>query len=280
MPNYRRLLAAAVVAPMPEDWMQAQPWQAQVLGAGSIVELLKAEPSPITAKANELFVRWIDHAGREVKGWLAYATPINVGGRGLTFVGREDLKIGSWDELRERIFNSGLTAKQYIALNSTEQEQLTQLQAVIRELGGRIKNSDDDGTIITRAIRLTTGEDITMDDVQEERASAAPAAAKKSGKKGGKKGGGKKQAKGSVKVKRQPMSVTVGTSLLALGISGSAKQLATKLSKGEELKKKQLVELRDSINEAASKAREEKKGKVASQLSSANRLVRRLARGQ
>lgn len=283
MANYRKLLAAAVVAPMYEDWMQAQPWQAQVLGVGSVVEMLATQmPSPITGRETELFVRWIDHAGRTVKGWLAKGTPMNVGGHGLTFVGRNDLKIGAWDNLRERIFNSGLTAKTYIALNSTEQTQLTQLTAVIRELGGRIKNSDDDSTIITRAIRLTTGEDITMEEVTQERESAAasPAKSSRKGSKRGKKGSSKKQAKGSVKVKRQPMSVTVGLSLIALGLTGSAKQLATRLSKGEELKKKQLEELRDGINEAASKARDEKKGKVASQLSSANRLVRRLARGK
>jgi hypothetical protein len=119
-----------------------------------------------------------------------------------------------------------------------------------------------------------------MDEVQEERDSAAAAPAKGKSKKQKKAAKGKKQAKGSVKVKRQPMSVTVGTSLLALGLGGSGKSLASKLAKGEELKKKQLVELRDAINEAAGKARENKQGKVASQLSSANRLVRRLARGK
>jgi hypothetical protein len=279
--NFRKLLAPALVVPLYQSWMN-KPWLAQVLGVGSVVDLIKGPmPSPITGK-DEIYVLWVDLVGRECKGWLARDTPMNVGGRALSFLGRDDLKTGAWDNLREEIHASKLNARQYIATKVTTQTQLTQLQAVIRELGGRIKNSDDDSIIITRAIRLTTGEDITMEEVQEERASAAAAPAKgkkskkqrkaakaaaKSGKKGGK-----------VKTKRQPLIVTVGTALLALGLTGKGKQLAGQLAKGNDLKKGQLVELRDAVNEAGAAAREAGKGGKASQLSSANRLVRRLAR--
>ena len=51
-----------------------------------------------------------------------------------------------------------------------------------------------------------------------------------------------------------------------------------KLKKGETPTNKQLLGLRDFINETAAQAREDEKGEVASRLSALNRGVRRLER--
>jgi hypothetical protein len=139
MGNYRRLLAPAIILPHYDPDKMNKPWMAQSLGPKSVVELVQpAALSPILPTitlvngCREVYVRWVDIVGRDNKGWLARDTPMDSKGSALLSTGRDDLKVGAWDRLREEIFASGLNARQYIATKVTEQPQLTQLQAVIR----------------------------------------------------------------------------------------------------------------------------------------------------
>jgi hypothetical protein len=120
------------------------------------------------------------------------------------------------------------------------------------------------------------------DAADETETEDAPVATKsKKGKKGkGKKGAAKKASAGDSE--RTPMGVSLSKKLLPLlreaGVKGAAIVTVKALGAGESVKKAQLIELRDAINEAASEVREDN-GSLASQLSSANRTVRRLSRG-
>lgn len=273
----RRLMAPALVVPLGEDWMN-KPWQAQVLGVGSVVELVDgAMVSPITHKVNEIYIKWVDIVGRQVKGWLAAHTPMDHKARELSNV-RGDLQIGPWDQVREAAFNTGNSAKDWLIMDGPNHVDL--LHRVVRELGGKSKKTDSADELIIRAIRLTTGETLTMSEVNEAREGAEPKSSKKGGAKKSSKKSSKK-AKGGAKAPARSMARTTGETLLPLlkkvGAS-SAVKYAVALSSGKTLKKSDLQKLRDLVNEAAEKAREKKQGAVASTLSSANRLVRRLAR--
>lgn len=284
--NLRRLLAPALVVPLHEpSWMLAQRWTPQALGVGSVVELISgAMISPITGKVNEIYVKWIDVVEREVKGWLAADTPMDVKAQKLLNI-RSDLTLSPWDVVREKIALKEMLAKDWFILEGPNHADL--LHAVVRELGGKSKKTDDINEVIIRVVRLTTKENITMSDITE--AKDAAAAVTKSKSSGSKKGAGKKSAKKSKGSKKsvgaapraRSMSRTTGETLVPLLKKVGAPQalkLATQLANDKDLNKKDLQKLRDLVNEAAEKAREKKQGAVASTLSSANRLVRRLAR--
>jgi hypothetical protein len=74
------------------------------------------------------------------------------------------------------------------------------------------------------------------------------------------------------------MAITLGTTLVPLLGNREARALATRLKNNDIPTKKDLTKLRDFVNEAAGAAREGDKAPLASKLSSANRLVRRLIR--
>lgn len=78
---------------------------------------------------------------------------------------------------------------------------------------------------------------------------------------------------------RRSSLVTAGTTLVPL-LKGHRDilALAKRLANDEALPKKQLLTLRDGVKEAAADAREADDGSLASKLSAANRLVRRLVR--
>lgn len=107
-----------------------------------------------------------------------------------------------------------------------------------------------------------------------------PAAKKTSAKKTTAKKGGAKRV--SAEAPARSMARTVGNTLLPLLEKAGAKRdcisIAKHLANDESVTKKQLHELRDAINELATEARGNNKESLASSLSSANRLVRRLAR--
>lgn len=76
------------------------------------------------------------------------------------------------------------------------------------------------------------------------------------------------------------MAITLGNTLAPLLGNKDARALATRLKNNDIPSKRDLTKLRDFVNEAASSAREGDKAPLASKLSSANRLVRRLIRQQ
>jgi hypothetical protein len=78
------------------------------------------------------------------------------------------------------------------------------------------------------------------------------------------------------------MGHTTGAALVPMlkkaKADGAVVKLAERLAADETLSRTQLEKLRDAVNEAAATAREKEHTDLAAQLSSANRLVRRLAR--
>lgn len=168
---------------------------------------------------------------------------------------------------------------------------------VMRDLGLKLKDSDDERSIIDRIVRAVQPavpkENQVMkksqaknanreaDEIESEDEDEAEEEAPKSKK-------SKKSAKRSAKAdadedeggESAPRGGTaLGETLISLLPKGSdGRKLAQKLADGEELSAKQLGALQDAVNEAAGEAREEDNGKKASQLSSANRIVRRMRR--
>ena len=123
-------------------------------------------------------------------------------------------------------------------------------------------------------------QDDEMEEQDEEQDDAPKA---KKGKKGAaKKAAGKKAAKESNGEGRTPQGVSLGNALVPLlreaGVKGAALQSAKALQGGGTLKKPALIALRDAVNEVAGTARAGENGSLASKLSSANRVVRRLSR--
>lgn len=181
--RYRRLLAPAVVIPKQTGHAF---WQPQVLMEGAVVGVMKKNsPSSITGKANEITVKWRDAAKRDTLGWLAKNTPMDnkMSKKELSRGGAGEVRVAAWDTVRKRIGTSpGWDAKTWIC--SFAETNLPLLHAVIRELGGKVPKTDDQFAAISRAVKLTTGEDITMKDATKSK--------KTSGKKGGKKTSTKK----------------------------------------------------------------------------------------
>ena len=74
------------------------------------------------------------------------------------------------------------------------------------------------------------------------------------------------------------MARTTGETLLPLLGNRDGRKIAQRLANNETVGKRDLEKLRDIVNESAASAREGDKATLASKLSNANRLVRRLAR--
>lgn len=173
---------------------------------------------------------------------------------------------------------------------------------VMRDLGLKLKDSDDEQSIIARIVRAISpavqetstmkasqqaaqastkrarkaaaeAEDMDEDEVEEE--DEAPAKKSKKSKKA--KAAADDEDEGEESAARGGTAVgETLTTLLGKGTDG--RKLAQRLADGEDLSAKQLGALQAAINEAATEAREEENGKKASQLSSANRIVRRMRR--
>jgi hypothetical protein len=286
-----QLLTNAVVANREQGWV----YRAQGHGPGSVVTLapreLQGEDIPFspTGLPGDIPVRWADTVGRVYWGWLAQniqykpakGEPVHV---------PYDLDAGhatALDELRSKTLASDGTVMEFIACNTAAHAPL--LRRVVRELGGAIPKTDDADTLARIALRVLLNREVTMSEVQEARESASETSTRaKGGKKGkkGKKGKGKGEREVKRAVEREadgpgraPAGVSVGERLVKLLPKNSeGRRIAQKLASAESVSAKQLESLRDGINEAAAAAREKENGELASQLSSENRLVRRLAR--
>lgn len=278
--GYIKLLQAAVVIPAVDGW---GPFS---LGLGTTVLLdlpdLRHCYAPGLALSNihslhidDLRIIYRDVAGRLVPGWINRHIPTTTAGHGspMTVPWIPDAKqpLMHLDILRGRARMANQTLMAYISTHGEKPPILTELQGVIRELGGRMKDADDPITVIRRALRLILSREVPMAEVQEARETAKKSTSKKAGR---------KAADREVEraVEREPSArggTAIGETLVKLGVGGKA---AKRLAKGETLKKKELQALRDEINAAAVEARENNKGKLASQLSAANRTIRRMAR--
>jgi hypothetical protein len=142
------------------------------------------------------------------------------------------------------------------------------LDRIIREHGDAIGKADN----AIEALSIFNG----AWKMSIENAAAAPA--KKAASKKGTKNV-KKAAKKEVEATAPRGSVIGGLyDLLKKAGAKHGLSAAKKLASGTELSKKELIELRDNVNAAAEAAREAGKGSLSSNLSAANRSVRRMAR--
>lgn len=284
MAKFRKLLRGAVVVPVNRN-PSGERWTPQALGSGTVVELIDErldEPSPFGP--GEILVRFKDAGARDVLGWLARHTPLKACGGPLKrkpyVADDDDDQLSSYDWVRDQAMlygwrekTKGLSPLSWLVVEGPK--DLGLLRDVVRELGGTFKKSDDAHQAIRRVARLVFNREVSMAEVEEAR----DAATAKSGRKGSKKAKGKKSTeKTTERAERRPAGVGVGAILVPLLKGGAGAKLAKRLANGDQLKKKELTELRDAINEAAATAREKKQGKVSSALSAANRQVRRLAR--
>jgi hypothetical protein len=256
-------------------------WLGQAVGAGSIVRLIEPrKPSPLTQQMDEPYVEWIDNVGRTSLGWLARTTTLEKAPVKTTqLVNSRDgeLRLHPVDRLRDLVV---MSRKDESSVKSPwtlltwcskfGHEHLDVFRDVIRELGGRTPTDEDAHTTIRRALRLILQQEVTMSDVNTAPSSAP---AKKASK-------GKKTAK-TTEAPARSMARTASTNAVtALEKAGAPKTLVSLAKKlaDNSLTKKEMTELRDGINAQASAAREAKKGGVATQLSSVNRIVRRIIR--
>lgn len=267
--RFRKLLKAALVVPVDPAWAP------QALGAGTIVELIDERPdAPPRALASDVLIRFQDAAARQPLGWLWERTPLKQAGGPLRRQAWEtDEYLSSVDWARDLMAQPGQDARTWLCVEGPKQLDL--LKRVVRELGGRVEARDGKLTVVRRAIRLILNQEVSVEEVQETQRAAR---GRKTSAKHRVKAKVNRRVEGNGKAERAPRrsaGQSVGEKLVAL-MKGNG--LARSLAGGKELSKKQLVQLRDEINERAAKAREAGQGKLASQLSSANRLVRRLAR--
>lgn len=199
--------------------------------------------------------------------------------------GSDGTRLPVIDLLRERIALARKSTVVYVQ-RYRSRSHLALYRAVIREYGGRADEGDDHTALADRLMRMVLSTEALQmaknkpePEVEDEDETETEAPTKKT-KKTKKNKKSAKPAKESAS-ERTPMGVSLGTKLLPLlkeaGVKGAAIVTTKALVAGETPKKAALVALRDAINEAASEVREEN-GSLASQLSSANRTVRRLSR--
>jgi hypothetical protein len=264
-------------------------WPPVLLGASSVVEVLKdGDASPI-GLSQELPIRALNHEREQVTGYVSStATFVDSGRRYTTLTTeRPDGSMRATDTLRMRMLQEKQVRWQNVngpwtplgwfgRFGITNAELLT---SVVREHGGILPRSSTPTDILARALRIIISKEVTVSDATEA-AAPKPATKRAAKKTPAKKSATKRTAKPDAPARS--MSRTVGNTLLPLFEKAGAKResvaLAKKLSNDEKLGKKDLQHLRDAVNEYATAARENKKESLASSLSAANRLVRRLAR--
>jgi hypothetical protein len=271
-------------------------WLPQTLGTGSIVEIV-ADPSNERSGLDlpgEILVNWIDIVGRVTPGWLARTTTFTTFNKGRELRNeRGDLTLSPYDALRDKFALDARVNAPWSVLGWLArfgEQEIETLQRVIRQLGGTLPLSGTPNDIIVRAARLITQQEVIMDEIQEAGSTATKPARKRVAKKAATKSSAKKAPAKKASAKRaisaeapaRSMARTVGQTLLPLLEKAGAKRdgisIAKHLANDESVTKKQLHELRDAVNELAGTARENNKESLASSLSGANRLVRRLAR--
>lgn len=292
MTTFKKLALPALVVPATGVWNPI------LLGAESVVELVRNDEGPLGLPGEQL-VRYLDHEQTTREGFLSSTATFSESARKLTALTtvRPDGTMRATDTMRMRMLserhvrwqpqiNGPWTPLGWFGRFGLQEETAEMLKAVVREHGGILPRSATSSDVLTRALRIIFRKEVPMSEVQE---AAAPAktATKRAAKKGATKKGATK-AKTSTAKHAKPdaparsMSRTVGNTLTPLLEKAGAKRetlaLAKRLSHDEELGKRDLTHLRDAVNEHATAARSENKGALASSLSAANRLVRRLAR--
>lgn len=265
--------------------------------------LVYAAVGPVAPLLDDWFgerpITYIDSAGREQYGHVDSSTVLVPAPKA-----REPVSIG-WqpadgsrlpiiDVLRERVTLARTTSVAYLNTHRSA-AHLALYSAIIRERGGNVKATDDADRITERLARMiltqeardmarkqAVAETEEQDEQEETEQEEAPRAKRSAKKAAAKKGAAKRAANESNGEGRTPMGVSLGKALVPLlreaGVKGDALKTAKALESGETVKKAQLIALRDSVNEAAAAAREEDNTKLSSQLSGANRVVRRLSR--
>lgn len=289
-------------------------WGAQLLGPGSVLDV-ETEPSPGVLGIDEIAVRWVDVAGRETGGWIAQTALVEPATRAqqhaLVNV-RNDLDMEPFDRLRDYARSQQLkdprgrwTFPRWLRIFGDA--HINALAAAVRELGGIVRGTETSVELGRRVLRLAVNQEHLMstdtDTSVEE--TAAPTKSKKASKPSASKPAvtkGKPKAEKTAPAVEKPAkaakspakkaaatessdvsaSQRLGESLVKLlkkvGNPDPAAGIAEKMATGKAPTAKQLTQLRDGINEAASLARSKDKGELASELSAANRNVRRLAR--
>lgn len=294
--NYARLKADALfVISVGHAW---------ALPKGTTIQVLQNAPSCVTGTESELHVQAPDAGGRPWRGWIARSTPLealsDTAGAASKTVWKTTVThfaLPAIDALREAVVltlprgghnkrgqaTDPWTFFDWLCVHGVEKR--AKLEATLKQFRKAIPK---DGTeLIQKVVKVVLDEDVSTGRISKNRArlnsDAALLKALRDAERQLKENATmKRTSKKAEKVARQSaprtnsMSKTVGESLLALKIP-ALRPYANKLVKGDT-SRKDLVALRDVINAAAGKARERGKKSLASQLSSQNRLVRRLER--
>lgn len=248
-----------------------------ILGMATIVRVWNGGPSP-TGIPHELPIEYCNAQGEVERGWIeshATISRANNQTKPLNWIMWDPSGgLSALDLFRSNLFHSKWKAFRW--LNKFGTNCPSRLRAVIRQLGGITHKSDDPHETINRLIRMLglTEESTMAKQKQDADNTAQDTSAKKKGKKSTKQVTAKEKEGG----RANSMRVSCGNALVPILTPGSARKTAKRLQADEAVSKKDLVALRDGVNEQASAAREAGDGKLASKLSAANRIVRRLAR--
>jgi hypothetical protein len=272
-----------------------------LLGAGSVVEQTKvgSDDSPIKLPG-ERPVRALDHNHEPVTGYLSSTATFLENGRSpkaltteapdgtMRAVDTMRMRMLSEKQVRWQSVNGPWTPLGWFGRFGVQPDTVELLRTVVREYGGILSRNAEPEKVLASALRIIISKEVTVSDAQEAAAPATKTPAKRAAKKSTTKSSAKKGGTKSATKRAKPdaparsMSRTVGNTLLPLFEKCGAKRetisLAKRLSNDEKLGKKDLQHLRDAVNECATNMRESKKESLASSLSAANRLVRRLAR--
>lgn len=296
--RHYQLLRAAVVVPTP----RVPKWHPQHLGQGAVVKVRGVMAAP--SGAQELLVSWRDVVGRETDGWLSPRTLLRPAAPGTMYRAfhNEDDAVSMEDTLRHAAGMKGVSIPEWLETPAGRTTKtLALLEEVVRELGGRTKSSDDYITVARRVCRLLNIQEPHMarkNSAPEEtevveaapRSSKAKAKARANGraaKAAEAEAPTKKARKAEAQVEAAETTRSsavescgnlVAPLLKKAGADASVQKLAQRMAQGTPLSKKQYLQLRDGVNAAAAQAREDDNGSLASELSAANRLVRRLSR--
>lgn len=279
-------------------FITADPRDGWCLPKGTTVALLHNVPSPLTGRENERHVSAPDAIGRLWRGWIAVSTPTTEAPTSASIVRtwkrgtipilwevNRIMKLTALDQLRELVLRTapregfdkrGQPVNPYDVftwLCRFSREQRPLLERVLRQFKKPVPK--DDVQLVSRLCKLTLNEEVSMSKIQKtrkqliktEQHKAAVAAAEKPTKKG----------KRTAAPKARSMARTVGEALLSIQVLSAVHTIARRLVQ-EKVSHKELLQLKKAINKTAAQLREKGKSSLASQLSSQNRLVRRLER--
>jgi hypothetical protein len=243
-------------------------WWAWIVPRGAVIDVLdEPEVSPVTRYPSELTALVQSQTGQTWKVHLATNTPLSKPLPASTAV-RSDYpnskatSLTTWDDLRVRLAAQGWTFQEWLIKYGAVQPDV--IRQIVRELGGTPK--PDPVALSAQALRLVTKEDTDM--TTAAKTTAKESTARKNG-----------AATKNAAPRARSAQRSAGTSLVELLPHNSAGYaIAKSMSDGKDATHAQLKTLRDAINEAAGKARDDKKASLATKLSDANRLVRRLER--